>query len=574
MRRELFLARLERWWPDLAAGVREVYPGDAGEQLLVRLVGAAAAAFVDRDPELAHLDLVRTLDPQWFQSPTMVGYAAYADRFAGDLRGVAEQVGYLRELGVTYLHLMPLLAPREGDNDGGYAVADYRRVRPDLGTMGDLRALARTLRANGIALVLDLVLNHVAREHAWAAAARAGDLGHRAFFHVFDDRTEPDRYEQTVPEVFPDFAPGNFTWDDELAGWVWTTFNSWQWDLNWSNPQVFAEYADLVLDLANQGVEVFRLDAIAFLWKRLGTMCQNEPQVHAITQALRALTRIACPAVVFKAEAIVAPRELVHYLGTGAHNGKVSDLAYHNSLMVQVWSMLAAQDVRLAEHALANLPATPSTTAWITYVRCHDDIGWAIDDEDAAAVGLSGFAHRAFLSDWYAGAFPGSTARGLVFQENPATGDRRISGTAASLVGLDQARAAGDERAVAAATDRLLLAHAVAFGWGGIPVIWSGDELAQPNDTGWAAEPGHAGDNRWAHRPRLDRAAAALRHVDGTVECRVFEGLQRLARVRAALPQLHAATAVRVLGTEDPGVLAALRAHPLGPFLMLVNVTS
>ncbi|MCG2797871.1 MAG: alpha-amylase family protein [Cellulomonas sp.] len=573
MRRELFMARLERWWPDLVAGVQTVYPGEPGEQLVARLVGAAAAAFADRDPELAHLDLVRTLDPQWFQSPTMVGYAAYAERFAGDLRGVAAQVDYLRELGVTYLHLMPLLATREGDNDGGYAVTDYRTVRPDLGTMTDLRALARTLRAHGISLVLDLVLNHVAREHAWAVAARAGDERRRAYFHVFADRTEPDRFEETLPEVFPDFAPGSFTWDDELSGWVWTTFNSWQWDVNWANPEVFAEYAEVLLGLANEGVEVFRLDAIAFLWKRPGTMCQNEPEVHAITQALRALTRIACPAVVFKAEAIVAPGDLVHYLGTGAHYGKVSDLAYHNSVMVQIWSMLAAQDVRLAERALATLPATPSTTAWITYVRCHDDIGWAIDDGDAAAVGLSGFAHRAFLSDWYSGTFPGSTARGLVFQENPATGDRRISGTAASLVGLEHAREVDDAQAVAAGIDRLLLAHAVTFGWGGIPVVWSGDELAQPNDPAWADEPGHAGDNRWAHRPRLDRGSMARRHVDGTVECRVFEGLQRLARVRAALPQLHAATPVQVLATEDPGVLAVLRAHPLGPLLMLVNVT-
>ena len=295
--------------------------------------------------------------------------------------------------------------------------------------------------------------------------------------------------------MFPDFAPGSFTWDDDLDGWVWTTFNSWQWDVNWANPDVFCEYADIVLHLANHGVEAIRLDAIAFTWKRLGTACQNQPEVHALTQALRTVTRLAAPATIFKAEAIVGPRDLVQYLGKGRHHGKVSDLAYHNGLMVQVWSMLAAGDVRLATEALQQLDPIPASTAWITYARCHDDIGWAIDDGDAAAVGLHGWSHRSFLADFYSGDFPGSWARGLVFQHNPATGDRRISGTLASLAGLE----CGDPLAV----DRILLAHAVVLGWGGLPVLWMGDEVGLLNDPAWADEPGHEGDNRWAHRPRM-----------------------------------------------------------------------
>ena len=291
----------------------------------------------------------------------------------------------------------------------------------------------------GISLCLDLVLNHVAREHPWAVAAREGDERYRRYFHIFPDRSTPDAYERTLPEVFPDFAPGNFTWDDEVAGWVWTTFNEWQWDVDWSNPDVVCEYADVILFFANLGVEVLRLDAIAFIWKRLGTTSQNEPEVHAITQTLRALAHLACPAVEFKAEAIVSPSDVVHYLGRGARWGKVSDLAYHNSLMVHIWSMLASRDVRLSVHALRAIGEVPSTTAWITYARCHDDIGWAIDDVDAAAVYLSGPAHRAFLSDYYSGDFWQSPARGLVFQHNEVTGDRRISGMLASLAGLDAA---------------------------------------------------------------------------------------------------------------------------------------
>ncbi|NHC15305.1 alpha-amylase family protein [Motilibacter deserti] len=572
-RRELFAIRLDRWWADLYAGLAAAYGDAVAAGLGERVARLAAAAYRDRDPELLRLDAARTLEPDWFQAPGMLGYAAYADRFAGDLAGVGERIPYLRELGVTYLHLMPLLRPREGENDGGYAVADYRAVRDDLGDVEGLRELATRLRRSGISLVLDLVLNHVAREHAWAAAARAGDPRYRAYFHVFPDRELPDRYEETLPEVFPDFAPGSFTWDEELQGWVWTTFNSWQWDVDWSNPDVFCEYADIVLFLANLGVEVLRLDAIAFLWKRLGTDCQNQPEVHALTQALRAMVRIACPAVAFKAEAIVGPADLVHYLGRGVHYGKVSDLAYHNGLMVHVWSMLASRDARLAAHALRALPPIPASTSWVTYLRCHDDIGWAVDDGDAAAVGVSGHQHRAYLSDWYSGAFPGSDARGLVFQHNPATGDRRISGTAASLAGLEAARERGEAGVVDLALGRLWVAYAIVLGWGGLPVVWMGDEIALANDPAWAEEEGHGDDNRWVHRPRMPWRTAYQRHNPDAVEGRAFAGLTRLARVRRSLPHLHASVPAEVLELSDPGVLPVLRRHPEGPMLGLYNVT-
>ena len=315
LRREVFEARLARWLPDLEAAVAPLYADPAA--VVDRLVGLAARAYAAREDDLHRLDLRRSLEPDWFQRPGMVGYAAYADRFAGTLAGVAERASYLTDLGVGYLHLMPLLTPRPAPNDGGYAVQDFRTVRSDLGTVDDLRALTARLRGDGISLCLDLVLNHVAREHEWAVKARAGDATYRDYFLVYPDRTAPDAFERTLPEVFPDFAPGSFTWDDELAGWVWTTFNAYQWDVNWANPDVLCEYADVILDLANHGVEVFRLDAIAFTWKRLGTSCQNQPEVHALTQALRTVARIACPAVVFKAEAIVGPQDLPAYLGQG-----------------------------------------------------------------------------------------------------------------------------------------------------------------------------------------------------------------------------------------------------------------
>ncbi|GAB3070874.1 alpha-amylase family protein [Intrasporangium mesophilum] len=571
--RETIQLRLERWSDDLVAALAQLYPEHDISSLAARLVERAVAAFRVRDPELRRLDQRRLLRPDWLQQPGMFGYACYTERFADTLPGVAKHLDYLGDLGVTYLHLMPLLRPRDGDNDGGYAVQDYRSVRPDLGDVDDLRALTATLRREGISLVLDLVLNHVAREHEWAARARAGERRYRDYFHVYPDRVMPDAYERTLPEVFPDFAPGNFTWDDDLGGWVWTTFNEWQWDVNWANPDVLVEFADIVLYLANLGVEVLRLDAIAFTWKRLGTNCQNQPEVHAVTQALRTVARIACPALTFKAEAIVGPRDLVQYLGQGEHAGRVSDLAYHNSLMVQVWSMLATQSTGLAKRALSALPSTPTSGTWICYVRCHDDIGWAIDDADAAAAGLDGYAHRRFLSDWYAGDFPGSWSRGLVFQHNPLTGDKRISGTAASLAGLADADERGDDEAVGLGLARVFLAHAVVAGWGGIPVVWSGDELGMPNDPQWAREPGHEDDNRWAHRERLDWSRADTRADPATTSGKVFQGLAHLASVRASLPQLHASATTHVPAGGDDGVLVVVRSHPSGSMVCVYNVT-
>ena len=562
-KQEQFALRLDRWWEDLIGGLVTVY--SQPELIAMELVDQAAAAYAARSPELHRLDQQRLLTPDWLQQPRMFGYACYTERFATDLRGVVGRLDYLKDLGVTYLHLMPLLQPREGDNDGGYAVQDYRTVRKDLGTTEDLAALTAALRAEGISLVIDLVLNHVAREHEWAERARGGDPAYRDYFYIHPDRTLPDAFEATLPEVFPDFAPGNFTWDDEADGWVWTTFNEWQWDLNWSNPRVLVEYADIVLFLANLGVEVLRLDAIAFVWKRLGTNCQNQPEVHAITQVLRTVARIAAPALAFKAEAIVGPRDLVQYLGLGERAGRVSDLAYHNSLMVQVWSMLATGNTVLARQALGALPITPSTGTWITYTRCHDDIGWAIDDGDAIAVGLNGFDHRRFLADWYAGEFEDSWAQGLVFQFNPETGDKRISGTAAALTGV-----AYDEEAGLA---RMFIAHAMVAGWGGVPVIWSGDELALPNDPFWPDEPGHEDDNRWAHRPRLDWAVAGQRTDYWSPAGKVYAGLAHLAKTRAKLPQLHASASTTVLQDTDDGVLATLRRHASGPMVGLYNVT-
>jgi amylosucrase len=572
---DAFQTRLERHLTELHDPLVALYGHDerfpAAWSALLRAVAAAAAA---RDRDERRLDHEREITPDWLQREQAVGYVTYVDRFAGTLAGLRERLPYLRELGVDYLHLMPLLWARPEPNDGGYAVVDYGSVEPALGTLEDLRALAGDLRAAGMALCVDIVLNHTAREHAWAQAALAGDERMLARYRTFPDRTEPDAYERTLPDVFPDNAPGSFSWVPELGRWVWTTFNTYQWDLDYTNPDVFLAMSEAMLGLAATGVDVLRLDAAPFLWKRVGTNCQNQPEVHDLLQAFRALMRIAAPAVAFKAEAIVSPRDLVPYLGTGRHEGKECDLAYHNVLMVLGWSALASGRVALMTHTLRAMPRTPPGAGWVTYVRCHDDIGWAITEQDAAAVGEDGYLHRRFLADFYAGEFPGSFARGARFQTDPLSGEARTSGTAASLAGLEAALASGDRLAEELAIRRILLLYAIAFAHGGLPLIYMGDELGLRNHDGDLANPARRDDNRWMHRPPMDWEAAARRHDPSTVEGRLWAGLQRLIAARRASRAVHAQGRTEPVWTGSDHVFGLRREHAGERLLLLANFTA
>jgi amylosucrase len=564
------LLRYDRWAGDLYDGLAAVYPVD---EVMTKVVDVIANIFTARSHELRTRDQERILQPDWFQSPDAVGYVAYADLFAGDLNGVRKKIDYLQELGITYLHLMPLLTPRPSPNDGGYAVMDYRTIRSDLGSMKDLSKLASELHQSGISLTLDLVLNHVAKEHEWAMKAKAGEKKYRDYFYAYDDRTIPDEFEKTLPEIFPTFAPGNFTFNEEMKAWVWTTFNDYQWDVNWSNPDLFLEYVDIIGYLANQGTDCVRLDAIAFIWKRLGTDSQNQPEVHAITQALRAAAHISTPALIFKAEAIVGPKDVVHYLGQGEHSGKVSDIAYHNSLMVQIWSALAARDGRLMAHALSKFAPVPTTSGWATYLRCHDDIGWAIDDADASEIGINPYAHRSFLADFYANEFEGSFARGVHFQSNPTTGDRRTSGSAASLIGIEAAIEKKDAASLATAIDRYKCAYAMVFGFGGLPLLYMGDELGMVNDHAFLKDVAKKDDNRWIHRPEMDWLLVKSAAKKKGVESAINESIRALIAARKSLPSLHASTTTEVFTTNNPSVIIFRRKHASGNLIQLYNLS-
>lgn len=567
----------------LARSARDLWP------MLERLYGARAdyaefcdeldaalrSAWKSRPADLKRLDLARDLEPDWFQRPQMIGYVFYIDRFAGDLSAVHERLDYLADLGVTYVHLMPCLMPRSGDSDGGYSVMDYRRINPDFGSMADLTRLAKALRERGMSLCIDLVLNHTAKEHDWAIEAVAGDPAHQDMYLMFDDDTLPKAYEQTLIEIFPDTAPGSFTHYPDFGKWVWTTFNEHQWDLNWANPRVFLEIVRIMLNLANKGVDVFRLDAVAFMWKRMGTTCQNQPEVHAILRALRACTRIAAAGALHLEEAIVGPAEMLTYFGRGEHDGREGNLAYHNNLMVQYWSALATRDTRLMTYVLAaHFPPLLTNATYATYLRCHDDIGWAITDEDAGALHFSGAAHRAFLSDFYDGSYPTSFARGVLFQVNEETGDKRISGSLASLAGLESALAAGDPAQVDLAIDRILMGNALIASFGGIPLIYMGDEIGLLNDYAYVEKPDHAHDSRWVHRPVMDweRAARASAEPE-TPEGRILAGTQTILRRRASTDRLHGGHPTEILDSGNAAIFAFARRAPAGSVLCLFNFT-
>ncbi|MCB5294793.1 amylosucrase [Arthrobacter sp. SO3] len=552
-----FRRRLDAHLPDLARLFHGLY-GTRTDWLdqLAALVNQAAHSWAVRPADLLALDAAREDNSGWFLSNQMLGGVCYVDRYAGDLEGVRAQIPYFKELGLSYLHLMPLFLAPEPHSDGGYAVSSYREVNPKLGTMEQLRSLAGELRAHGISLVLDFIFNHTSDEHEWARKASAGDPGYSDYYWIYPDRTMPDAFETQVREIFPDDHPGSFVPMPD-GRWVWATFHTFQWDLNYSNPEVFRAMAGEMLFLANQGVDILRMDAAAFIWKQLGTPCENLPEVHILLRAFNSVCRLAAPSLLFKSEAIVHPDEVAQYIDPAE-----CQLSYNPLQMALTWEAMATRDVSLLAQALEHRHNIPEGTSWVNYVRSHDDIGWTFADEDAAAMGIDGFDHRRFLNAFYVNRFPGSFAHGVPFQDNPRTGDCRISGTTASLCGLED----GTVHAV----DRILLAHSVALSTGGVPLLYLGDEVGQLNDYDYALEDGHATDSRWVHRPHFPADRYARRSDPSSSEGAVFAGLRTMISVRSRTPEL-VGTKLLDFATGIPGVLGYQRPGDGTRILALAN---
>ncbi len=563
-RREELRARFEQHSPLCLDRLQRLYGLSPGyftwlHEFMRNLVELATA----RPDDLCELDRRREQQPDWFLTQRQIGYCAYADRLGGTLAGVRKTIPHLQQLGVTYLHLLPFLRARDGENDGGFAVAAFDQIEPALGTMDNLTELAYSLRQADISLCSDFILNHVADSHPWASAARAGDTAAQACFYVFNDAQQVADLEDNLNQVFPDAAPGNFTWQPELQAWVWTTFYPYQWDLNYQNPRVFSSMVTAMLNLANHGVEVFRLDSTAYIWKRSGTSCMNQPEVHVILQALRSIVSIVAPAVLLKAEAIVPTAELPAYLGDSSL--PECHLAYHSTLMASSWAALTEQNADLVRKVIENTPINNNCVSWLTYVRCHDDIGWNVLLPEASQNHRNGARRLADAAACLTG-LHGGFGRGRNFQTG---GQARLHGTNGMTASLTGITSADTTLQLDRAFRRMQLLYGLAFSFGGMPLIYMGDEFAQDNDESFAQDPAHANDNRWLQRPVLDAQSFSQRNDLQSVAGQAYHALSSMAGMRRQLPELAADAPRRLLLCADPALLVLLRGsidvdHPNG----------
>jgi len=483
-----------------------------------------------RKEELKELDRKREKDPDWYRKNDLLGMMMYTDCFAGTLSGVREKLDYIEECGVNYLHLMPLLESPKGKSDGGYAVADFRAVDPRLGTMEDLEALADDCRARGISICLDFVMNHTSEEHEWAKRARAGEAEYRDRYFFYDNWEIPNRFEQTMPQVFPTSAPGNFTWFEDCRQVVMTTFWPYQWDLNYQNPVVLREMCANMLNLTNKGIDIIRIDAVPYIWKELGTTCRNLPQVHNIVRMLRMVCEIVCPGVLLLGEVVMEPEKVVPYFGTVQK--PECHMLYNVTTMCTTWHTLATHDVRLLKKQMDIVASLPKNYIFLNYLRCHDDIGWGLDYHTLLQYGMEEVLHKKFLNAYFCGEWEGSDARGERYNDDPLSGDARLCGTTASLCGAEAAAARNDSEALEKALSCIEMLHAYMFTQSGIPVLYSGDEIGTFNDNHYHEDPDKAADSRYIHRGAFDWNAAAKRSRKATIETRVFKAMKKQETLR------------------------------------------
>ena len=549
-----FEERLARHLDELKWLYCELYPEDGFSYLCGRL----KARYEERRTSLKKLDAVRESDPDWYKRNDMVGMMMYTEAFAGNLKGVEKRLPYIQECGVNYLHLMPLLDSPEGKSDGGYAVADFGKVRPDLGTMEDLAALTETCHKKGLSVCLDFVMNHTSEEHEWAKRARAGEKEFQDRYFFFDSFEIPGQYEKTCPQVFPTTAPGNFTWLEDEKKFVMTTFYPYQWDLNYRNPVVFHDMTDCLLNLTNQGVDIIRIDAVPYIWKELGTTCRNLPQVHSIVRMLRMICEIVCPGVLLLGEVVMEPVKVVPYFGTVEK--PECHMLYNVTTMATTWHTAATGDVALLKRQMDIVNTLPKEYVFLNYLRCHDDIGWGLDyDWLKTAKNMEEVPHKKYLNDYLTGKWPGSYARGELYNDDPASGDARLCGTTASLCGLEGALEEGNEEAAARAVRFIKMLHGYMLVQSGIPVIYSGDEIGQLNDNEYHKDPKKAEDSRYLHRGSFSWEKAELRKEEGSYQKEIFDCIRRMEDLRAMHPVFLNQAAVWTADTYDAAVLCVNR---------------
>ena len=527
-RKNAFLRRYEKFGEELKTLFLIFYQNEnAFEQFREMLL----RSWTERPERLKRLDMSRLQDPDWYKKQNMLGMQMYVDAFAGDLKGVHSKLDYIQECGVNYLHLMPLLQSPKGRSDGGYAVADFRKVQPELGTMEDLATLTSDCHKRGISVCLDFVMNHTSEDHEWARRARAGEKEYQDRYFFYDDWTIPREYEKHVPQVFPTTAPGNFSFCEECGKVVMTTFYPYQWDLNYANPAVFNDMTENMLFLCNQGIDIIRLDAVPYIWKELGTNCRNLPQVHKLVRMMRIVCEIVCPGTLLLGEVVMEPSKVVPYFGTVEK--PECHMLYNVTTMASTWHTVATKDTRLLRDQLNKVFALPKEYGFLNYLRCHDDIGWGLDYAFLKWIGAEETPHKKYLNDYFTGKWPGSPARGELYNDDPRLGDARLCGTTASLCGIEAARQEGNANKLKKALSLGIMLHAYIFTLSGLPILYSGDEIAQENDYSYHNDPNKAADSRYLHRGKMNWKAAALRYESDTPEGKNFASLRQLEKLRS-----------------------------------------
>jgi amylosucrase len=549
-----------------------LYPEETHTDTLKKLISVLPSLFKTRHQELKLQDIERLAEGNWYQSHQLTGMQLYVDHFNKDLKGLESKIEYFEKLGVNFLHLMPITPRPKGENDGGYAVNSYYKVDKRYGTKKDLLGLTKKMRNKGMFLMLDFVANHTSDEYPWAKKAKSGDKKYQSYYHIYDNRTIPDYFEATLPEVFPNTAPGNFTYDTTMQKWVMTVFNQYQWDLNYSNPEVFIEMLSNLVQLTNLGVDVVRFDALAFMWKKIGTTSQNLPEAHTLISLFKLCLQITSPGVVLLAEAIVAPNEIIKYFGSGILKGNECEIAYNATLMSLLWNSIATKKTKLLYKSLENVPKKPKEATWINYVRCHDDIGLGFEDKYIYELGWDAAEHRRFLLNYYCQNLEWSPAKGEKFMYNPKTGDGRITGSNASLLGLEKAIEQKSKIEMEQSISKILLMHSIILSYGGIPLIYAGDEIGTLNDYSYLTDKNKKDDSRWVNRPKQDWEAVTEIDNPKTYQSKIFYPLEHLIRVRKENPIFTDDNNFELFYNENPHVLIYERtSKSAGGILVICN---
>ena len=526
--------------------------------------------YQERNTELKKLDRQRVKNPDWYKQNDLLGMMMYTNAFAGTLKGVKEKLPYVKSCGVNYLHFMPLLESPKGRDDGGYAVADFRKVKPELGTMEDLEDLTAECHRQGISCCLDFVMNHTSEDHEWARAARQGDPVARSRYFFYDDWFVPNIYEETVPEVFPTTAPGNFTWINDCNQVVMTTFYPYQWDLNYANPMVFNDMVGNMLYMANRGIDVIRLDAVPYIWKQIGTNCRNLPQVHTLVRMMRIISEIVCPGVLLLGEVVMEPSKVVPYFGTV--DKPECHMLYNVTTMASTWNTIATKNVGLLKRQMDQVCALPKDYVFLNYLRCHDDIGWGLDYDWLAQFGIDEVAHKKFLNDYFTGRGYNSDSRGELYNDDPKLGDARLCGTTASLSGLEAGQYEANEDKIDQAIACDLMLHGYLLAQSGIPVLYSGDEIGQTNDYTYKNDPDKWADSRYLHRGNFPWDKVEKKDP---VAMKIFDALRHMEEIRASHDVFSCNANVYTIETGCASVLGIVReyaGHELRAFFNFSNI--